>query len=57
MEAKTNTYYIAFPYGNVYFHVNNKVVYSKCQPTQVSYDRFIEFLHTAELLGFKIGQL
>lgn len=57
METKIATYYIAFPYGNVYFHTDDKVVYSKCQPTQVPYDRFIDFLHTAELLGFKVGQL
>ena len=57
METETTTYYLAMPNGNVYFTMADGVVYSQGQRTDVPFDRFVDFLHTAELLGFRIGKV
>jgi hypothetical protein len=56
-NIKTDIFYIAAPQGNIYFSVAEGVVSSQGRPSQVPYDKFLDFLHTAELLGFKIGKL
>lgn len=57
MEKELSTFYITLPAGNIYFNVTDGTVSSQGTKTPVPYNKFIDFLHTAELLGFKIGKL
>lgn len=57
MNNEVTTYYMTTPNSNIYFNVEDGVVTSQGRRTDVPFDRFIDFLHTAELLGFEIGKL
>lgn len=57
MNNEVTTYYMTTPNSNIYFNVEDGVVTSQGCRTDVPFDRFIDFLHTAELLGFEIGKL
>jgi hypothetical protein len=54
---KPDVYHLTTPNGNLYFIVEDGVVTSQGMRTDVPFDRFIDFIHTAELLGFKIGKI
>ena len=56
-KSKADIYHMTMPNGNIYFIVEDGVVTSQGCRTDVPFDRFIDFLHTAELLGFEIGKL
>lgn len=44
-------------YGRAYFKVEDGVVYSQGKKTDVSPDKFSDFLAIAKELGFKTGKL
>lgn len=55
---KATVYYLATPNSNLYFITeDDNTITSQGLRTDVPFDRFIDFLHTAELLGFKIGKI
>lgn len=43
--------------GNIYFKVEDGVVYSRDRKTEVSPDKLSDFLAIAKELGFKTGKL
>lgn len=57
MEKEVTNYYMTTPNENIYFNVEDGVVTSQGMRTDVPFDRFIDFLHTAELLGFKTSKI
>ncbi len=54
---ETETYYVMTGQSTLYFQVTDGVVMHGRKPTQVPFDKFIEFLHVAELLGMHTGKL
>lgn len=54
---KPDVFQLTTPSGNLYFTVEDGIVTSQGKRTDVPFDRFIDFLHTAELLGFKTGKV
>ena len=53
---KSEIYYINMD-GNIYFKVEDGVVYSQGKKTDVSPDKLSDFLAIAKGLGFKTGKL
>ncbi len=54
---ETETYYMMTGQSTLYFQVADGVVSRAGQASRVPYDKFIEFLHVAELLGMHTGKL
>jgi len=59
-ESEKKTYYIATEHGTVYFTHDvgrNEAVLRDGRKVTITEERLLNFLHTAELLGFKAGKI